>query len=63
MNPDDNLHSRVAPGHQAVPAPLAVTLPDGSRREFPGPISGAQLAAAIGPGLAKAALAIHRHRP
>jgi threonyl-tRNA synthetase len=58
MNPDDNLHSRVAPGHQAVPAPLAVTLPDGSRREFPGPISGAQLAAAIGPGLAKAALAI-----
>ncbi|MGC2415205.1 MAG: threonine--tRNA ligase [Stellaceae bacterium] len=38
--------------------PLAVTLPDGKRREFLGPLSGADLAAAIGPGLAKAALAI-----
>ena len=37
---------------------IAVTLPDGSRREFPGPISGADLAAAIGPGLAKAAIAV-----
>ena len=37
---------------------IAVTLPDGSRREFAGAISGADLAAAIGPGLAKAALAI-----
>jgi threonyl-tRNA synthetase len=42
----------------AWPGPLAVTLPDGSRREFPGPVSGAELAAAIGPGLAKAAIAI-----
>jgi threonyl-tRNA synthetase len=58
MNPDDILHSPIEPGHQAAPAPLAVTLPDGSRREFPGPVSGAQLAASIGPGLAKAALAI-----
>jgi threonyl-tRNA synthetase len=40
------------------PAPIAVTLPDGSRREFAGPVSGADLAAAIGPGLAKAAIAI-----
>ncbi|HEX5319609.1 MAG TPA: threonine--tRNA ligase [Stellaceae bacterium] len=38
--------------------PVTVTLPDGSRREFPGPVSGAELAAAIGPGLAKAALAL-----
>ena len=34
-----------------------ITLPDGSRREFPQPITVAELAAAIGPGLAKAALA------
>jgi threonyl-tRNA synthetase len=38
--------------------PIAITLPDGSRREFPGPVSGAELAAAIGPGLAKAAIAL-----
>ena len=38
--------------------PVAVTLPDGSRRQFPGPVSGADLAAAIGPGLAKAAIAV-----
>src|ERR1700687_3386567 len=37
---------------------IAVTLPDGRRREFPGPLSGAELAAAIGPGLARAALAV-----
>ena len=37
---------------------IAVTLPDGSRREFPGPFSGAELAAAIGAGLARAALAV-----
>jgi threonyl-tRNA synthetase len=52
-SPDDILYSAVKPGQ-----PVAVTLPDGSRREFPGPISGAQLAASIGPGLAKAALAV-----
>jgi threonyl-tRNA synthetase len=34
-----------------------ITLPDGSRREFPGPVSVAEVAADIGPGLAKAALA------
>src|SRR5260221_4533204 len=38
--------------------PVALRLPDGSRREFPGPVSGAELAAAIGPGLAKAAIAV-----
>ncbi len=34
-----------------------VTLPDGSVRSFEGPVSVAQVAASIGPGLAKAALA------
>jgi len=37
---------------------ISITLPDGSRRQFERPLSGADLAAAIGPGLAKAALAI-----
>ena len=35
-----------------------ITLPDGSVREFDKPISGAELAASIGPGLAKAAMAV-----
>jgi threonyl-tRNA synthetase len=35
----------------------AITLPDGSQREFPNPVSVAEVAADIGPGLAKAALA------
>src|SRR3954465_3152451 len=38
--------------------PVAITLPDGGRREFPGPITGAEIAAAIGAGLAKAAVAV-----
>ena len=37
---------------------VAITLPDGSVRNFDGPVTGAELAADIGPGLAKAALAI-----
>ncbi|MDE3016878.1 MAG: threonine--tRNA ligase [Pseudomonadota bacterium] len=37
---------------------VTITLPDNSKREFPGPITGEEIAAAIGPGLAKAALAI-----
>ena len=36
---------------------VAITLPDGSVRTFDGPISGADIAADIGPGLAKAAVA------
>ena len=36
---------------------LNITLPDGSRREFPGPVTVADVAASIGAGLAKAALA------
>ncbi|MGA9033073.1 MAG: threonine--tRNA ligase [Sulfuricaulis sp.] len=34
-----------------------ITLPDGSRREYPQPVSVADIAASIGPGLARAALA------
>ncbi len=37
---------------------VAITLPDGSVKKFDGPITGAELASNIGPGLAKAALAI-----
>ncbi len=37
---------------------VAITLPDDSVRSFPGSVTGAALAADIGPGLAKAALAI-----
>jgi threonyl-tRNA synthetase len=37
---------------------VAITLPDGSVRDFTEPVTGAALAADIGPGLAKAALAI-----
>jgi threonyl-tRNA synthetase len=36
---------------------LAIQLPDGSRREFDGPVTVAEVAASIGAGLAKAALA------
>ncbi|TMK05285.1 MAG: threonine--tRNA ligase [Alphaproteobacteria bacterium] len=48
--------SALAPGHAA--GPVTITLPDGSRREFADPVTGAELAAAIGPGLAKAAVAV-----
>ena len=37
---------------------VSLTLPDGSVRKFAGPVSGADLAADIGPGLAKAAIAV-----
>ena len=43
---------------QAEAAPVIVTLPDGSRRPFDAPPTGAAVAASIGPGLAKAALAV-----
>ncbi len=36
---------------------VSIQLPDGSRREFPGPVTVAEVAASIGPGLAKAAIA------
>lgn len=44
--------------HPGPSAPIVVTLPDGKHREFSGPLTGAELAGAIGPGLAKAAIAI-----
>jgi threonyl-tRNA synthetase len=37
---------------------VAITLPDGNVREFPGPVTGLDVAKSIGAGLAKAALAI-----
>jgi threonyl-tRNA synthetase len=36
---------------------ISIQLPDGSKREFPGPVTVAEVAASIGAGLAKAALA------
>ena len=38
--------------------PVTITLPDGSTRVFDDAVTGAALAADIGPGLAKAALAV-----
>ncbi len=37
--------------------PITVTLPDGSQKQFDGPVSVLEIAESIGPGLAKAALA------
>ncbi|MGH8585230.1 MAG: TGS domain-containing protein, partial [Gammaproteobacteria bacterium] len=34
-----------------------ITLPDGSRRQYPAPLTVAEIAASIGSGLARAALA------
>ena len=36
---------------------ITISLPDGSQREFPGPVTVFDVAASIGSGLAKAALA------
>ena len=36
---------------------IQITLPDGSKRDYPGPVTVAEVAASIGTGLAKAALA------
>ena len=36
---------------------LQLTLPDGSQRQFPGPVSAGDVANSIGPGLGQAALA------
>ena len=42
-----------------TPRPMpAITLPDGSVRRFDAPVTGTEIAQAIGPGLAKAALAM-----
>ncbi|MFO0389850.1 MAG: threonine--tRNA ligase [Alphaproteobacteria bacterium] len=37
---------------------VTITLPDNSKREYPSPVTGEEIAASIGAGLAKAALAI-----
>ena len=37
---------------------VSITLPDGNKRDFDSKVSGAEIAASIGPGLAKAALAL-----
>jgi len=37
---------------------ISITLPDGSKRQFDGPVSGAAIAASIGKGLARDALAV-----
>src|SRR5689334_1423014 len=50
--------SAPAPNAAAHAAPVSVTLPDGKALTFPGPVTGREIAAAIGPGLAKAAIAI-----
>src|ERR1700720_2830748 len=54
MSVDKILHDPIARGR----APLGLTLPDGKRLEFARPVPGADIAAAIGPGLGKAAIAI-----
>jgi threonyl-tRNA synthetase len=64
MNDDDMVNAPISPARSKRPArsegpaPIAVRLPDGRSRDFPGPLSGAEFAAAIGPGLAKAAIAV-----
>jgi threonyl-tRNA synthetase len=47
-----------APRDEAVRKGVAITLPDGTVRSFDGPVTGADLAASIGPGLAKAAIGV-----
>src|ERR1700686_2354086 len=37
---------------------VTITLPDGKTRTYPGPVTGSEIAASIGPGLAKAAIVI-----
>src|SRR5215471_11728982 len=55
---DDSPHNPVSPGQAQAPRPVAVTLPNGKRIEFAAPVTGGEIAAAIGSGLAKAAIAI-----
>ena len=45
-------------GGEPANAAVVITLPDGSQRSFDGPVSGAEIAADIGPGLARAAIAV-----
>jgi threonyl-tRNA synthetase len=52
MQPENQIGSPAA----GEPAPVTITLPDGKTRSYPGPVTGAEIAASIGPGLAKAAV-------
>jgi threonyl-tRNA synthetase len=52
------MDSPIAPARPDAPESVTAYLPDDSRREFPGPVTGAEIAAAIGPWLAKAAVAV-----
>src|SRR6516162_4494253 len=54
MSEDKIVHA--PPGRDQVR--IVVTLPDGKYLEFAGPVTGAEIAAAIGPGLARAAIAV-----
>ena len=42
----------------AAAKPVSIALPDGSKRQFDGPATGLDIASDIGPGLARAALAV-----
>jgi threonyl-tRNA synthetase len=50
-------YETLRPAVSCVRAPISVTLPDGRSIEFADPVTGGDIAAAIGPGLAKAAIA------
>ena len=54
----DAVVSEGAAAQSEGPRPVTITLPDGSRRTFDHPPTGAEIARAIGKGLAKAAVAI-----
>src|SRR5215467_11553903 len=56
--PADSLHLPVSPEASKALGPIVVTLPDGKRLDIGNPATGGEIAAAIGPGLAKAAIAI-----
>ncbi len=47
-----------SPPSKARSEAITITLPDGSARHYDHPVTGAEIAADIGPGLAKAALAV-----
>jgi threonyl-tRNA synthetase len=57
--PGEGVAAQPRRGRGEIPeSPVTISLPDGSRRTFPGPLTGADAAASIGPGLAKAAIAV-----
>jgi len=61
MSNDQVLYTPIEPeppSKTAVAAPIVITLPDGKRLEFSAEVTGGEIAAAIGPGLAKAAIAV-----